>query len=50
MDERARNEGDPSSVPVELIEVTRPVASCLKAPFKKESGYGVTCTLFLEYG
>lgn len=50
MDERPHGEGDPSSVTVALIEVTLPVASCLKAHFKKESEYGMTCTLFLEYG
>lgn len=50
MDERSHSEGDPSSVTVELIEVTLPVASCLKAHFKKESEYGKTCALFPECG
>lgn len=50
MDERSHSEGDPSSATLELIEVTLPVASCLKAHFKKEPGCGVTCTLFLECG
>lgn len=50
MDERSHSEGDPSSLTVELIEATLPVASCLKAPFKKESGCGMMCTLFQEYG
>lgn len=50
MDERSHSEGDPSSAAVELIEVTLPVASCLKARFKKEPRYGMTCILFLECG
>lgn len=50
MDDSAHSEGDSSSVTVELTEVTLPVASCLKVPFKKESGYDMTCTLFLECG
>lgn len=50
MDERSHSEGDPSSSTVELIEVTLPVASCLKTHCKKEPGYGMTCILFLECG
>lgn len=50
MDERSHSEGDPSSAAVELIEVTLPVASCLKAHFKKEPRYGMPCILFLECG
>lgn len=50
MDDIPHSKGEPSSVTVELIEVTLPVASCLKAHFKKESGYGTMHTLFLEYG
>lgn len=50
MDERSHSEGDPSSATVELIEVTLPVATCLKTHFKKEPGYGTTCTLFLACG
>lgn len=50
MDERTHSEGDSSSVPVDLVEMTLPVAGCLKVPFKKESGCGRTGVLFLDYG
>lgn len=42
------SEGASSSVPVELVEMTLPVAGCLKVPCKKESGCGRTGTLFLD--
>lgn len=50
MDERSHSEADPSSAMVEFTEVTLPVASCQKVPFKNASGYGMTCTLFLDGG
>ena len=50
MDESTHSEGDSSSVPVELVEMTLPVAGCLKVLFKKASGCGGTGMLFLDCG
>ena len=48
MDGSTHSEGESSSVPVEFVEMTLPVAGDLKVPCKKESGCGRTGTLFLD--
>lgn len=50
MDGSTHSEGESSSVPVEFVEMTLPVAGDLKVPCKKESGCGRTGTLFLDCG